>query len=159
MAFQTSVTVNPAVAIEGQMADSGDTDVISRLAVISTVPGRLVAFKTGDADNQARHPDATGQVTAQALGIPVYDGMHPTNPYAIGDMVPVLKRGRIWVLPEEAVTPASPVFVRFADGTVVSHNGGFRTSADTATAVALPTCRFLTSGGPATLCVLEVNLP
>lgn len=162
MAFQTTYNLNPAVAVPGELADTGFTDKLSRLLTVAASAGLAVVFKAGDKDSQVRPPDATGQVTGPNLsGVVIYDPAAVNAPNAIGDSVSVLKRGRIWVSVEEAVTPASPVFIRFAAGTFPTL-GAFRASADTSTAVAVPNgaMKFITTqatiGG---LVLVEVNLP
>jgi len=160
--FPSTLLTVPVVALPGQLSDSGDHDLISRfVGGASTIaPGLLAIWFAGDADNKVRAPTLTGQVSgANVMGITKYEETAPNNPFAVGDGVTLLKRGRIWVNVEEAVTPASPVFVRFAAGTFAVL-GAFRASADTATAVACPGLKFCGSqavvGG---LVELEVNFP
>lgn len=160
-AFPSTILTVPPVALPGMFADNGIKDIVSRVALNATIaPGLLAIYFAADAENGVRAPTLTGQVSgANAQGIVVYDPTAPNNPYAIGDMVPVMKKGRIWVNVEEAVTPASTVFVRFAAGSFAVL-GAFRASADTATAVALPSAKYVTTqatiGG---LAVVEINLP
>lgn len=164
MPFPTSILDNPVVALVGQLADNGSNPdgIVSGQVINATIaPGLLAVWHAGDADGTIRAPAATGEVTAfNPRGITIYEASSPNNPYAIGDMVSLLKRGRIWVAVEEAVTPASTPFVRFAAGGGGTVLGGFRASADTATAVALPGAKYLTTqatiGG---LALLEVNFP
>ncbi len=60
-----------------------------------------------------------------------------------GDTLPVLDAGQVWVVTEEATDPTSTVYVRIGAGSGGSQLGAFRASADSATAVALPSsCRF-----------------
>ncbi len=160
-AFPTTILSAPVVAVAGQVADNAPSDILSRVALNATIaPGLLAIWFAGDNDAGIRAPTLTGQVTgANVVGITKYDDSAPNNPYAIGDSVPVVKKGRVWVNVEEAVTPASPVFVRFAAGSFPTL-GAFRASADTATAVALPSAKFINSqatiGG---LVQVEVNFP
>lgn len=170
MGYPLSVLVNPVVAYEGQLADSdNNVSKISRLAGGTILPGRFVCFHSGDPDGKVELPVSTGEVTAQSAGITIYDAMFssftgtggPGNPYLVNDMMPVLRRGRIWVTVEEAVTAfVSPVFVRFTANAGTTAIGRFRTSADTARAVQLPGAQFLTSQSTIDgLALLEVNLP
>jgi hypothetical protein len=74
--------------------------------------------------------------------------------------VSVLTKGRIYVVVEEAVTPASAVFVRFAAGVGGTQLGAFRASADTATASAAPAgWRYRSSAAIGGIAELELNLP
>lgn len=158
--FPNSVLTVPVVAVVGQYADNGARDIVSRTALNATIaPGLLAIWFAGDNDAGIRAPTLTGQVSGpNAQGVTAYDASAPNNPYAIGDQVTLLKRGRIWVIAEEAVTPASTVFVRFAAGSFPTL-GAFRASADTATAVALPGAKFCTSAGVGGLVIVEVNIP
>jgi hypothetical protein len=145
-------------AVEGQLYD-GDHKADSRVAYGSMAPGRLVVWHAGDDDEIVRLPTATGEVTAgNPVGVLFFDPMAPNNPYIAGDAVAPVRKGRVWVLPEEAVTPASGVFVRFATGSGGSALGAFRASADTATAVQLTRARWITSGDSTHLTVLEIDL-
>lgn len=161
MGFQTAYALVPAVAVPGELGDSGFTDKITGIVANATLAvGLLAVFHAGDGDQQVRAPAATGEVTgANVRGIGIYEPNAQNAPRAVGDMISLLKRGRIWVNVEEAITPLSPVFVRFAAGSFPTL-GAFRASADTASAVALPGAKYLstqaTIGG---LALVEVNFP
>lgn len=166
MPFPTTILDNPVVALVGQVADSGSNQdpggTISGQVINATIaPGLLAVWHAGDADNTVRAPAATGEVTGfNPRGVTIYEASSPNNPYAIGDVIGLLKRGRIWVATEEAVTPASTPFVRFAAGAGGTVLGAFRASADTATAVALPGAKFVsTQATPGGLVLLEINIP
>lgn len=159
MGFPTTVPATMTAALAGMIADTGDTDEVSRVAQATITPGRLVVWHTGDADNVVRHPVSSAEVTAQSIGIARLDVTSLNNPYLAGDMLPALREGRIWVVTEENVTPLSPVFVRFAAGAGGTGLGAFRASADTATAVALPSCRFCTTALAGALVEVQINLP
>ncbi len=74
-----------------------------------------------------------------------------------GNLISVMRRGRIWVNVEEAVTPADSVFVRYtASGANVP--GNFRTDADTSKALQLYGCRFASITTGAGLAILEIDL-
>lgn len=79
--------------------------------------------------------------------------------YADTEAVNVVIKGRMWVKVEEAVTPASNVYVRHtASGANVP--GGFRASADTDKAFQVTSgARYLTSASAGGLAVLELNMP
>ena len=172
---QTSVDTEEAVAFEGLIADSVHKDIISRLANEAATPfipfGKLVVANASDGDDQCQLPGATGEVTGnQALGIAIADVSVETDPdIAWGHYkqflgVPIMRRGRIWVIAEDEVTTlAKDVFVRFADpggSAPLASLGSFRTDADTADAVQLTQCRWLTTTtGTGTLAKLEINLP
>lgn len=50
--------------------------------------------------------------------------------YVDGEMVPVLRKGQLWVYTEEAVSDGDPVFVRISAGAGGSALGAFRNDAD-----------------------------
>jgi hypothetical protein len=164
MAFQTSITRSPAVAVAGMLADTNDVSVDSKVAQASVAPGLAVCFHTGDNTDLVRAPAATGEVTTagQLKGVTMFDTTALSNPYAAGDPMPILKQGVMWVIAEEVVTPLSPVFIRFAAGAGGTALGAFRASADTATAVQVPSQIMsyeTTTTGVNQLVKVRVNIP
>lgn len=78
----------------------------------------------------------------------------------ISKAMSVLRRGRVYVRVEEAVTPASVPHVRFAAGAEGTRLGAFRASVDTDTAEPLLSeFRFKSSAGAGELAILEISLP
>jgi hypothetical protein len=156
---QLTYTQDPPVAIAGMPFDVAHThDIVSRLAEVA-IPAARFAVR-GTAVDQAKLPTTSADVTDDdSWGVSLYDAAREPGAWPIGAAVPCFKRGRIWVVAEEAVTLGDAVFVRFAAGTFPDL-GAFRKSADTATAVALPGAfwRSTTSGAGA-LAVLELYLP
>ncbi|MBW2672075.1 MAG: hypothetical protein JRD89_01500 [Deltaproteobacteria bacterium] len=118
--------------------------------------GKFVVNDTGvdiDAAGQVgvRLPIATGEVTGAPAGFVRADMSRQTRetaPYAgynSGNMVPVARKGRMWVEVESgqvgSVAAFASVFARFvAAGT--EELGAIRTDADTSDAVAIPGCKF-----------------
>ena len=165
MPIQTSVGYNPAVAIEGQVADLNNVDMRSYAAGVDITNGRFVVM--GAADGRCKLPTATGQITGgTALGIAVYDPMKMPNwpagttvPYPQGTTVPVIRKGVVWVKVEEAVAPGDPVFIRFASGAGGTALGSFRKSADTATAVQYPGAVYLDTAGANGFARVDLSAP
>ena len=156
---QTVHATEMPVARAGHVADLSNTDIISRLAedAAGAGAGRLVVAGT-DAENQAVAPTATGDVTGgDALGVVKYDAtkepartaaaLAAGNEFDIEDTLPVVQKGRVWVLCDAGATIVAntAAFVRFASGAGGSVLGAFRQNADTATAVALPNAKFVSS--------------
>lgn len=77
--------------------------------------------------------------------------------YEDDEPMPVLRRGRIWVVSEDACTPNEAVYARCASGSGGSVLGKFRTDDDSNTAIAVPNARWVTSASAGGLAVLEVN--
>lgn len=164
---QLSYSTYQSAAFPGMLYDNGDNDVLSYVSEEASANMPFgIALAKGAADfgallmvngssvvigvAQHVHNVDPGQVAATPAGA----GVPPKYP------VNVLKRGRIWVSVEQAVTPASNVFVRHTAGAGGTQKGAFRTDADTATAVQVTNgMRFLTSTTGAGLAVLEVNFP
>ena len=159
---QTAVSQVPAVAREGMRADSGFGDVLSRIAEVDIPAGRVVTLGTDI--GEAKLPVATGNITdGSQLGISLFDASREphttTAEYDATDMIPVLRKGRVWMVAEDAVAEGNSVFVRFTAGGA-EELGRVRSDADTADAVALPGAIFRsTTTGADELVLVEVNLP
>jgi hypothetical protein len=157
--MQTSYSQNLAIGRAGMLADNTNRDVVSKNASASSIPFGLAVVQ-GSADNECKLPASSSDVTGQGslLGVALVDmsvesqlapTMNATGSvlpgitataaqYLQNQMVAILKKGKVLVTVEENVTPASPVFVRFAtDGGSNTQPGSFRASADgTGSAVA-----------------------
>lgn len=147
--------------IEGGLGDSGHNDIVTR--VHATLPVLFGRGVIGNAvEGEVALPSATGFVLTgvsvatqlakpNATGIAQYDAKTP---------IPVMKKGRIWVLAEQAVNPSSPVFCRYTVNGGTTAVGRFRADADTARADAVTDARWLTTTTAADqLALLEINIP
>jgi len=175
MAPQTSYAINiPAVSYPGQIADSGEVlDILSAAAYAAAMTYGTLAI-TDETNTTtfeflaARAPSASGDITVVGaqLGIVVADQARAQNPaftlpvYPQYSSVPCMRRGRIWVNAETAMTDGSSPYVRFASGAGGTTLGNFRNSADTATAVQAATGQLLVRGTTtgAGYAVIEVNI-
>lgn len=172
MAPQLSYSINlPAVAFPGSPVDMGLKDDLTALAVVAAIPyGKLVVLDSpncGDFGHIAgKVPSLAADITTlgKALGVSLADQARAQDPsvaspvYPINSAVAYRRLGRIWVLVEEAVNNGDQAFVRFQDGTVTSNNGGFRKSADTASAAALPNAYYRSNALANGYAVLELEL-
>lgn len=166
MALQTTYPAAFALGFEGQLADGG-SDRHSETRVNTTVEmsfGRAVVRHASN-DNEVEVP-STGNVNFEGI-------THHTHAVELGSIVGtategipedkpanILRKGRIVVLVEEAVTPADSVFFRHnAPGALPEALGRFRTDADAGDATAVASARFVTSAAAGELAVLEINLP
>lgn len=165
---QTTITSIPAVAKEGLLYDAqGSPDgIISGVVEEATgiKPGRLVIRAAGG-DFSGKLPAAAGSFGTNVLGVSAFSHKarstltsSDNEVYDDKTTIPLVRQRRMWVLVEDAFTPDSAVFVRVAAGGGGTEIGGFRTDADTATAVAWTGARFVTSGGAGELGVLEINI-
>jgi len=166
---QTVFNTVEAVAHEGMIADAGLDNTVYTGVVNDTNGvvkfGRFVRILTAGNPPTVELPNATGEITGSTgLGIvasePSLEG--PAGTFAghpDGAVIPVLRKGRIWVTSEDAVAAApQAAFVRFSAG-VGEELGRFRTDADTADAVALPGARFMTNCDAGGLTLLELQIP
>jgi len=166
MSVQTTYTTSPAIALEGQRYPTQGEDIISMvnreasaemdfgLAVVWEVP------EGGTEDAGALAPDAIDEIVA---GILVHshayakpdqlgdDGVKP------GEKLSVMRKGKIWVKPEDAVAPGDRLFIRavVAGG---EREGAVRMSADSTDCIdSTGQGVFLTSAGAGELALLEVD--
>lgn len=165
-AVQIGLVTNPAQAVPGMLVDSQFVDVVSKIATEDIPFGVAVAI---NGDN-CELPDTSGEVTGVA-GIAILDPNKPsggsqvnggtmTGGYKTGDIVAVLRRGRVWVQVANAVTAGSNVQVRYAGTAVVSKGEMGNTSTASETDAALASAKFETAqatvGG---LAVVNVSQP
>lgn len=118
--------------------------------------------KAAVSGKQVRLPRATGEVTGGAFeGIVLCDTSKAPNTggYADKSVLPVLRKGRVWLRSEDAMPANNAVYCRFQDPTASYGLGSFRSDADTADAVAVPTAISKTSCDAGGLFVCEINLP
>ncbi len=169
MSVQTTVSNNPSIAYEGMVSESRPSQIITKImeTAAGESAGRFVA--QGTADNQCKALAAIASVTGYpALGFLIYDPSRPTNwpataytkAYRVGDSCAILRKGCIWLIAEEAVTPADDVYVRAISGayTVIGRVG---TSSDSSACglLAQSQARFMTTAAAGGLVLVELNLP
>jgi hypothetical protein len=144
-AVQTAIAAKPAVGAPGLEYDSSYSDIVSWIATVAIPFGALVYES---AEGKATLPTATGNVTAGRVGVALIDPNKVSGVgYEIGDAVRVMKRGRAWILNEEALAFGDTLFVRFASGAGGTVLGSFRNDADTASASTPPNIALLRAGG------------
>ena len=162
----------PEQAREGFIADNTQVrDIVSRLAEVVVPFGKFVVASTGQSEDLAKLPTVTGDITTPGLatGIAIADPSVETakadtfGNYKVNTTIPVMRKGRIWVIAEDEVTDLdADVFVRFADagGSPPDASlGSFRTDADTADAVQLVKARWRgRTVGTFQLVILEIDL-
>ena len=105
-------------------------------------------------------PTTSAQVTGLAgLGVTLRSHTQDQEEgYSDGDPMPVIKKGRVWVPVEDAVTAESAAFVRFV-AAGAEQLGAFRSDADGTDAVALPGAKFVSDAEAGGLALLDLNLP
>jgi hypothetical protein len=161
---QTSYSINQSAAMAGMLYDSAvAVDVVSAVDVTESAGvGYGLALARSSVDGQVKLPASSGDVAA-ILGVSV---LSQTKEQALltgvvnnpkGSDISVLRKGRIWVQVEEAVTQASPVFVRFASGSF-TQLGAFRASADSASAAQLVGAVYVNSASAGGFAAVDLNL-
>lgn len=166
---QASHSSAPAVATEGQITDG--REVISAIvdSTNQTIKfGRAVTFKTMPAPGSlpvVEVPDAAAEITGDAFaGIVVFDptrelpaGANEFSGYVTGDVCSVLRRGKMMVISESAVSAYQQVFARHVAG-AGEELGALRHDADGGDATAIPGSRFLTTAGAGGLAEIELDV-
>jgi hypothetical protein len=180
---QTTHAIEMPVARAGLVADSGIVqDTISRLAedAAGARAGTFLVPGT-DAEHQAVAPTTAAEITdGDGLGVVMYDAskmpaivaaaIAAGNEYDVEDMLPLVGKGRMWVLCDDAavIVANTPAFVRFAQiSTPAGVLGAFRQDVDTADAAALPNAVFRSAhrdvdfdqAGTQRIALVELNLP
>ena len=147
-------------AIEGGLGDAGHHDLVTRYADAAIPFGR--GLVTAGVDKSAL-PSATGFVFD---GVAIMKHKAQTNAdneaqYEANEAISTLRKGRVWVLAEEAVTSVDdPVYLRHTANAGTTAPGRFRISADTARADQITNARWLTTTtGADELALLEINTP
>lgn len=91
-------------------------------------------------------------------GIALYDASREPEAYPVDYVVPVLRRGRVYVQAEAAVDVGAPVYVRFVV-TGDEQLGGLRGAPDANDCALLKGARWASKTTGAGLAVVELNLP
>lgn len=164
---QTAYTDFPEQAREGFPADVGLRDIVSRIAEVEIKFGKLVVATVGQSEDLAKVPTATGDISTVGLvhGVAMADTSIETadgatyGSFPVDAAVPVIRKGRIWVLAEDEVTDVdAAVFVRHAVPGATGL-GSFRTDADGGNATALAGARWRSrTVGTLQLAILELDL-
>ena len=166
VADETGVAFTIAVSATG-------VGVLSQVAVVANDESRgfgVLVVQDASQDDGALPPVDQADIlnnTRNILGVVAHSHTNeqslsgtPNPGYLITKTMSVLREGRIYVLVEEAVTPADIPHVRFEAGAGGTKLGAFRKSTDTGTAEPLPgEFRFKDSAGAGELAILEVSLP
>lgn len=139
---QTTFTVDPAVAQEGQLASSADHEVDTRVAEVAIAVGLVVS--QGTADNEGDLAIAAG-----AIGVSKLDSSREDpDTFAIGELVPLIVKGDVWVNTASAATAGGPVYATDATGVV---------RGDVTGATVVPGAQFLTSTAGAGLVKIRLG--
>lgn len=131
------------IAVDGPTGD---------IAVSTLVPyGQQAPFGVGmctdpraPSATQCRLPRVSTDVTAGFLGTAMSETSQEfdQNGHSDGAAVPLVNRGRVYVISESAVSENGAVYCRYASGSGGTQLGAYRGDADTSTAALVPRARF-----------------
>jgi hypothetical protein len=136
-------------------------DFGTKIAVAPLVFGTFAVRRVADGPEQAAPPSSAADVTLRPRGfvLQVADP-HLGGPvvlgYDQGSPVTLVRRGRVWVPVEAAVTQDGAVFCRFTAGPGGSVLGAIRGNADGGTCAAIPRANFEIGGSKNAL--VSINL-
>lgn len=164
---QLAYTQDPAVAIEGMLADLGVRELRTAVANEAIAFGLGVTREAGGAADdrppRAGLPDAAGDITSGLfLGIARADvsieqAATPIG-YATDQEFAFLRKGHIWVNAEPVVALGDPLFIRHAVGAGGTQLGASRNDADTASAAQVPGATFRSAtAAVANLAIVELG--
>ena len=155
----------PPVAIEGMAADTQqNSDTVSAFVKSGEGPISFGRFVTAEGTEENPYslklPATAGEVSATGLGIAVVDvsierakGNVGTG-YQDQESVPVMKKGRVWMVAEDQITAINQAaFVRFQNGVL-----GVVAGANTADHEPIAAKWVTTTAGAAELAILELDL-
>jgi hypothetical protein len=152
---QTTITNDPTIGAPGMLYDSeGQKDVVSCRAQEAIPFGAYVRIIGGECELA----DSSAEVTADDGGVALHGHNVPTGVgYAAGDMVPVLRSGRVWVTTEDAIANGAQPFIRFTTNSGNVQGNWRGADADTARAVQKPGITMYRGNGAAGLAVVQLN--
>jgi hypothetical protein len=144
-----------SAGLRGMLADAGGNEIITAYSAAAQEFGKGLQVLTGGG---VLLPAATANIFG---GITVMNNNAVQNAtglagFAIGQAIPLLRRGRIWVQSEQAVNPTLAVFWKC----VSAGFGDFRVDADTANAKDISAfAKWISVTTGAGLAILELNYP
>lgn len=165
MASQQTSVAAAAIAIAGQLADNGFKFVESRISTEASaeIPfGTMVTWGTSKDTDALKLNTSAAAMVGKLAGVVVFEQAYAkdtelgTTGLKPGATLNLLRRGRIYVLPEESVAPGDAVRVRAAGtGTI----GAFRKTSDTGNTLDCSKfAQWVTSGSSTVPAVLEIDL-
>lgn len=166
--MQTSYSIDQAAGVVGGIADSAIVQDIESFKN----PGGEVKFghvvTRGAASEEIVHPDAAIEITDKKLVRGIVVAAHEMESqsgsaapgYKAKSVVPVMRKGRIWVKAEDVITEGtSTVNVRFLGGAGGTQLGAIRGAAVVGETAELPNAKFKSStSANGELAILEIDL-
>lgn len=164
---QTSYSFYQGLPFAGVLGDyASDSDIRSRVSEEATLGMPFgIAVGRGAADNGIiLLADANTKIDGLLVHThavePFYAATSPAgtgvSPKGTGS---VLKKGRMYVLPEVAVVPGNDVYARYTASGGNTQKGALRTDADTAKATQITQAVWESTAAAATPALVDVNIP
>lgn len=148
-----------AVTTENLSIPNGGNATVTGSVIFSKVTSIYIPAQSGTGGTfTAGTGVKLGIIDSIVHGVSLYDASREPGAWAVDSLVPVRKRGPVWVYAEAAVNPSLPVFVRFlASGAETL--GRFRGSADANDCGRLRAARWLDITSGEGFARLDLNLP
>lgn len=137
--------------------------VVDNTVATGPATGAGAGTIAGGIGQGCKHPTSSADVAAGVLGFAVRTGALETRrdsyppSYAPGDMVNIMRAGRIWTKAEVAVTKHDPVYVRVTANGALNTLGAVRNDADTANAELVSGARFMDDAAEGAAVRIEFN--
>lgn len=163
---QTSYSLDNPVAVEGALYDVAMTrDKISALVELAAGIRVGRAVRKGTDEDQVVLPTLATDITGGLIrGVSFIDLSLETPVggvplYSEFDSIPLMRKGRIWMVAEGTAVADQPVYVRFQNGDdSATFDGGF-SGVNTADHDLLPNAKWFKGAVAGELGVIEVNIP
>jgi len=156
--MQLTFTQDPKIGTPGQIQDAESSQIVSLVAAVDLLPGRVVEV---DSNNRINYPSST--TLGRVAGITCYVAGALPGSWKAGDQVPVLRKGRIFA-EFSGGTQGNLVAANVNhSSTIATNRGKVSTSATSATAgsevSALGPCVLVRPVADTSMCIVELNLP
>lgn len=152
------------VAVAGMVADGAGAphDVATRSNLVDEIPFGVAVADIAADEGTIQLPASSGAKIcgiAQRISTVEENSASIENAYPAKSAVAVMKKGRIWVIVEKAVTVDDAVYVRHTANGGNTQKGAFRDDSDSSNALQITNARFITSTSGAGIAIVEINLP
>lgn len=159
MSAQTTFNINPVGFLSGMYYEQFPHDVVSYPCAEAIPPGRLVELNTAGTAVQL----VQGGAGVKPLGVSVYKDSREPGVFAIGEVIAILRKGRIWADYSGGTKAAlSAVNVKNST-TIATDRGKFSETATSTTTGAeitlVPGTVLYNTDGDTNTCLVELNLP
>lgn len=166
--MQLSYSLKQAAGSVGAIADSAMVQDIETFKNPSAEVKFGCVVTRGAASDEIVHPDAAGEITDEKVVRGVVVASHEmesqtgnaTPGYIAKSVVPVMRKGRVWVVSESAITEGtSTVNVRHTANGGNTQLGALRGAADSSFTAVLPKSKWKSSTSDVNqLAILEIDL-